>query len=58
MLAGRPISWRSHKQQLMTTMIMMAEYVAVYNVTFHGMLLINLIGGIKVVNSIARPLKI
>lgn len=58
MLAGRPISWRSHKQQLMTTMIMMAEYVAVYNATCHDMLLRNLIGGLKVVNSISRTLKI
>jgi len=58
MLAGGPISWRSHKQQLTTTSTMMAEYVAVYNATCHGMLLRNLIGGLKVVNSISRPLKI
>ena len=58
MLAGGPISWRSHKQQLTTTSTMMAEYVAVYNATCHGMLLRNLITGLKVVNSISRPLKI
>ncbi|KAK9080260.1 hypothetical protein SSX86_001936 [Deinandra increscens subsp. villosa] len=58
MLAGGPISWRSHKQQLTTTSTMMAEYVAVYNATCHGMLLRNLISGLKVVNSISRPLKI
>ncbi|XP_022008232.1 uncharacterized protein LOC110907579 [Helianthus annuus] len=53
-----PISWRSHKQQLTTTSTMMAEYVAVYNATCHGMLLRNLITGLKVVISISRPLKI
>ncbi|KAF5788317.1 putative RNA-directed DNA polymerase [Helianthus annuus] len=58
MLAGGPISWKSHKQQLTTTSTMMAEYVAVYNATCHGMLLRNLITGLKVVNSISRPLKI
>ncbi|KAD3640208.1 hypothetical protein E3N88_29431 [Mikania micrantha] len=58
MLAGGPISWKSHKQQLTTTSTMMAEYVAVYNAICHGMLLRNLIGGLKVINSISRPLKI
>ncbi|KAD2393037.1 hypothetical protein E3N88_40014 [Mikania micrantha] len=57
-LAGGPISWKSHKQQLTTTSKMMAEYVAVYNATCHGMLLRNLIAGLKVINSISRPLKI
>ncbi|KAD3068850.1 hypothetical protein E3N88_36730 [Mikania micrantha] len=38
MLAGGPISWKSHKQQLTTTSTIMAEYVAVYNATCHGML--------------------
>lgn len=36
---------------------MMAEYIAVYNATCHEML-INLIGGLKFVNSILRSLKI
>ncbi|KAJ0539592.1 putative RNA-directed DNA polymerase [Helianthus annuus] len=58
MLAGRPISWKSHKQQLTTTSTMMAEYIALYNATCHGMLLINLITGLKIVNSISRPLKL
>ncbi|KAJ0553652.1 putative RNA-directed DNA polymerase [Helianthus annuus] len=58
MLAGRPISWRSHKQQLTSTSTMMAEYIAVYNATCHGMLLKNLITRLKVVNSISRPLKL
>ncbi|KAJ0585764.1 putative RNA-directed DNA polymerase [Helianthus annuus] len=58
MLAGGPISWKSHKQQLTTTSTMMAEYIAVYNATCHGMLLRNLITGLKVVNSISRPLKL
>ena len=58
MLAGGPISWKSHKQQLTTTSTMMAEYIAVYNATCHGMLLRNLITRLKIVNSISRPLKL
>ena len=58
MLAGEPISWKSHKQQLTTTSTMMAEYVAVYNATCHGMLLRNLIVGLKAINSISWPLKL
>ncbi|XP_076951026.1 secreted RxLR effector protein 161-like [Bidens hawaiensis] len=57
-LAGGPISWRSHKQQLTTTTTMMAEYIAVYNANCHWMLLRNLITRLKIVNSISRPLKI
>lgn len=58
MLSGGPISWSSHKQKLTTTSTMMAEYVAVYNATCHGMLLRNLIKGLMIVNSVERPLKI
>ncbi|KAI3796687.1 hypothetical protein L1987_39366 [Smallanthus sonchifolius] len=58
MLAGGPISWKSHKQQLTTTSTMMAEYIDVYNATCHGMLLKNLITGLKIVNFISRPLKL
>lgn len=58
MLSGGPISWRSHKQKLTTTSTMMAEYVAVYNATCHGMLLRNFIKGLMIVNSVERPLKI
>jgi hypothetical protein len=48
MLPGGPITWMSHKQQLTTTSIMMAQYIAVYNATCHGMLLKNLIAGLKI----------
>ena len=58
MLTGRSISWGSHKQQLTTTSTMMAEYIAVYNATLCGLLLRNLISGLKILNSISRPLKI
>ena len=58
MLSGGPISWKSKKQVLTTTSTMMAEYVSVYNATCHAMLLRNLITGLKIVNSISRPLKI
>nr|GEX02077.1 putative zinc finger, CCHC-type [Tanacetum cinerariifolium] len=58
MLSGGPISWKSKKQVLTTTSTMMVEYVLVYNVTCHAMLLRNLITGLKIINSISRPLKI
>ncbi|GJS64544.1 hypothetical protein Tco_0679108 [Tanacetum coccineum] len=58
MLSGGPISWKSQKQVLTTTSTMMAEYVSVYNATCHAMLLRNLITGLKIINSISRPLKI
>ncbi|GJT64243.1 putative RNA-directed DNA polymerase [Tanacetum coccineum] len=58
MLSGGPISWRSHKQELTTTSTMMAEYVACYHATNHAILLRNLISGLKVVDSISRPIKL
>ncbi|GJR74554.1 putative RNA-directed DNA polymerase [Tanacetum coccineum] len=58
MLSAGPISWKSKKQVLTTTSIMMAEYVSTYNATCHAMLLRNLITELKFINSISRPLKI
>ncbi|GKA86368.1 hypothetical protein Tco_0808079 [Tanacetum coccineum] len=58
MLSGGHISWRSHKQKLITTSTMMAEYVACYHATSHAILLRNLISGLKVVDSILRPLRL
>ncbi|GJU64837.1 retrovirus-related pol polyprotein from transposon TNT 1-94 [Tanacetum coccineum] len=58
MLSGGPISWRSHKQELTTTSTMMAEYVACYHATSHAILLRNLISGLKVVDSISRPIRL
>ncbi|KAJ9562492.1 hypothetical protein OSB04_007652 [Centaurea solstitialis] len=58
MLSGGPISWRSRKQELTTTSTMMAEYVACYHATCHAMLLRNLISGLKIVDTISRPLKL
>ncbi|GJW43781.1 putative RNA-directed DNA polymerase [Tanacetum coccineum] len=58
MLSGGPIYWKSKKQVLTMTSSMMAEYVSVYNATCQAMLLRNLITGLKIINSISRPLKI
>ncbi|GKC93004.1 hypothetical protein Tco_1158446 [Tanacetum coccineum] len=58
MLSGGPISWRSHKQELTTTSTMMAEYIACYHATSHAILLRNLISGLKVVDSISRPIRL
>ncbi|GJT70464.1 putative zinc finger, CCHC-type containing protein [Tanacetum coccineum] len=55
---GGPTSWKSKKQVLTMTSTMMAEYVSVYNATCHAILLRNLITGLKIINSISRPLKI
>lgn len=58
LLSGGPISWRSRKQELTTTSTMMAEYVACYHATSHAILLKNLISGLRVVDSISRPLRL
>ncbi|XP_071734519.1 secreted RxLR effector protein 161-like [Rutidosis leptorrhynchoides] len=58
MLSGGPISWKSHKQELTTTSTMMAEYVACYHATSHAILLKNLISGLKVVDSISKPIRL
>ncbi|GKC21437.1 putative RNA-directed DNA polymerase [Tanacetum coccineum] len=58
MLSGGPISWRSRKQELTTTSTMMAKYVACYHATSHAILLRNLISGLKVVDSISRPIRL
>ena len=57
MFAGGAVSWRSNKQTLTATSTMEAEFVSCFEATSHGVWLKSFISGLRVVDSIARPLK-
>ena len=57
MLFDGLISWKSHKQSLIATSTMEAEYVACCEVTCHAIWLRNFISRLHV-DSIMRPLRI
>ena len=58
MLAGGAISWKSKKQTLVASSTMQAEFVACYAASTHAVWLRNLVTGLRIVDSIARPLKL
>ena len=58
MLAGGAISWKSAKQSLIASSTMKAEFVACFEATNQALWLQNLISGLGVVDSIAKPLNI
>jgi hypothetical protein len=58
MLAGGAISWKSSKQSVTTSSTMYAEFVGCYEATGQAMWLKKFISGLRVVDSIHRPLKI
>ena len=58
MLAGRTVSWRSAKQNLIATFTMEAKFVSCFKATSHGVWLKSFISRLRVVDSISRPLKI
>ena len=58
MLAGGAISWRSAKQTLTATSTIEAEFVACFEATSQGIWLKSFISGLRIVDSIARPLKL
>ncbi|KAK2965713.1 hypothetical protein RJ640_022240 [Escallonia rubra] len=58
MLAEGPISWKSAKQSLMASHTMEVEFVASFEASCHSVRLKNFITGLKVVDTILRPLKI
>lgn len=58
MLAGGAISWKSKKQILVTFFIMHAKFIACYVVATHVVWLRYLVTGLRIVYSIARPLKL
>ncbi|RVW97571.1 Retrovirus-related Pol polyprotein from transposon TNT 1-94 [Vitis vinifera] len=57
-LAGGAISWRSVKQTMTATSIMEAEFISCFEATSHGVWLKSFISGLKVMDSISRPLSI
>jgi len=58
MLAGGAVSWRSVKQTLTTTSTMEVEFVSYFEATSHGVWLKSFMSGLRVVDSISRPLKL
>ncbi|RVW67823.1 Retrovirus-related Pol polyprotein from transposon TNT 1-94 [Vitis vinifera] len=57
-LAGGAISWRSVKQTMTTTSTMEAEFISCFEATSHGVWLKSFISGLRVMDSISRPLSI
>ena len=57
-MAGGAISWRSAKQSLTATSIMEVEFVAYFEATLNGVWLNNFISGLRIMDSISRPLRI
>ena len=58
MLAGGVISWRKAKQTLTATSTMKVEFMFCFEATLHGVWLKGFISGLRVVDSISRPLRI
>ena len=57
-LAGGAISWKSSKQTVTASSTMHAEFVACYEATGQALWLKKFVPGLRVVDSIQRPLKI
>jgi hypothetical protein len=57
-LAGEVISWKSSKQTITTSSTMYAKFVACYKATGQVNWLKKFIPGLKVVDSIYKPLKL
>ncbi|CAM8984117.1 unnamed protein product [Rhodiola kirilowii] len=57
MLANGAVSWRSAKQTLTATSTMEAELVSCFEATSQGVWLKSFISGLRVVDSICRPIK-
>ena len=58
MLADGAVSWRSAKQTLTATSTMEAEFVSCFEASSHGVWLKSFISGLRIVDSISRPLKL
>lgn len=58
LLAGGAISWRSIKQSITASSTMEAEFIACYGATSQALWLRNFIAGLRVVDSISRPMRI
>nr|CAN79398.1 hypothetical protein VITISV_016838 [Vitis vinifera] len=57
-LAGGAISWRSVKQTMTATSTMETEFISCFEATSHGAWLKSFIFGLRVMDSISRPLSI
>ena len=58
MLAGGAVSWKSVKQSITTSSTMVAEFIACYEASNNGIWMRNFVTGLRVVDSIQRPLKL
>ncbi|XP_070025695.1 secreted RxLR effector protein 161-like [Nicotiana sylvestris] len=58
LFAGGVVSWKSVKQTIVATSTMEAEFIACYEATSQALWLKNFISGLRVVDSISRPLRI
>ncbi|XP_070009268.1 secreted RxLR effector protein 161-like [Nicotiana tabacum] len=58
LLDGGVVSWRSVKQTIVATSTMEAEFIACYEATSQALWLKNFISGLRIVDSISRPLRI
>lgn len=58
LLAGGVVSWKSVKQTIVATSTMEAEFIACYEATSQALWLKNFISGLRIVDSISRPLRI
>ncbi|XP_068639523.1 secreted RxLR effector protein 161-like [Aristolochia californica] len=58
LMANGAILWRSSKQTLTTTSTMEAELVSYFEATSHGVWLKSFISGLRIMDSISRPLRI
>ncbi|XP_074283854.1 secreted RxLR effector protein 161-like [Silene latifolia] len=58
LLAEGAVSWKSGKQSVIATSTMEAEFVACFEATIHALWLRNIISGLGIVDSIAKPLRI
>jgi hypothetical protein len=57
-LVGGAISWSSSKQTVMTSSTMYAEFIACYEAVGQAMWLKKFVSGLRVIDSIKRPLKL
>ena len=57
-LADGAVSWRSAKQTLTATSTMEAEFISCFEASSHGVWLKSFISGLRIVDSISRPLKL
>ncbi|KAK4395840.1 Retrovirus-related Pol polyprotein from transposon TNT 1-94, partial [Sesamum angolense] len=57
-VVGGAVSWRRAKQTLITTSSMEAEFVSCFEATSHGVWLKSFISGLRIIDSISKPLRI